>query len=77
MSHRTFKDSTSLEARQGLLDNRCERKTKRHRVLKRAKRRNALKLQKAKHKIAVRLKKKQRYLDAVRAYWSGIVDNHP
>ena len=79
MSHRTFNDphGKSLEARQGLLDNRCEHKTKRHRTIGRRKRLSAKKKAKIKHDNAIRLAKRRRYNVKVKAYWAGEVLEHP
>jgi hypothetical protein len=79
MSHRTFDDphGTTLEARQGLLDNRSEKGPKRHRVLGRRKRLSAKKKAKVKHANAVRLVAFRRWKARVRAYWSGAAEEHP
>lgn len=79
MSHRTFNDphGTSLEARQGLLDNRSEHATKRHRTLGRRKRLSAKKKARIKHALAVSRAQFQRYKAKVRAYWSGDAESHP
>lgn len=78
MTHRTFDNPHSIEARQHVLDNRCERKhPKRHRVQKRASawrlaKRNAGLLKQAKNAARAR-----RYKQAVRAYWAGERSEHP
>jgi hypothetical protein len=79
MSHRTFNDphGTSLEARQGLLDNRCEHGPKRHRTLGRRKRLSAKKKAKIKAANAIRLVAFRRWKAKVRAYWSGAAEEHP
>lgn len=78
MSHRTFTDPNSVEARQALLDNRCERKhPKRHRTAKRSAKRNALARQKGAHKAAVNLAAKRQRDALVRAYWTGEREEHP
>lgn len=79
MSHRTFNDphGTSLEARQGLLDNRSEHKPKRHRTLGRRKRLSAAKKRKIKAKNALRLVAFRRWKEKVRAYWNGHAESHP
>lgn len=79
MSRRTFDDphGTTLEARQGLLDNRSEHKPKRHRTLGRRKRLSAKKKAKIKTDNAKRLAKIRRYNAKVKAYWAGELANHP
>jgi len=79
MSHRTFDDphGTSDKARQGLLDNRCEHKTKRHRTLGRRKRISAAKRQRIKDSNAKRLAKLRKYNEKVQAYWRGDIEDHP
>lgn len=79
MAHRTFDDphGTSLEARQALLDNRCEHKPKRHRTLGRRKRLSAKKRAKIKQATAVRLAAFRRFKERVRAYWHGDAEAHP
>ena len=78
MSHRTFDNPDSIDAKQGLLDNRCERNhPKRHRTRKRMAavhkaKRNAGLLKQAKNAARAR-----RYKSAVRAYWAGERDEHP
>lgn len=79
MSHRTFNDphGTSLEARQGLLDNRCEHLPKRHRTIGRRKRMSAAKKAKIKRATAMHLAALWRYKAKARAYWSGETETHP
>lgn len=78
MSHRTFADPNGIEARQALLDNRCERThPKRHRTRKRTARRNALSRQKGQAKAAKNLAAKRRHTALVRAYWAGEREEHP
>jgi|KBSMisStaDraftv2_1062788.scaffolds.fasta_scaffold782108_3 hypothetical protein len=79
MTHRTFNDphGTSLEARQGLLDNRCEKGPKRHRTLGRRRRLSKAKRQRIKHRNAMRMRDIQNYIAQVRAYWRGETENHP
>jgi len=77
MSHRSFKDATSIEARQGLLDNRCEHATKRHRTKARRKRLAAAKRARIKHALAMQEAAQRRYHAAVAMYWQGLIDRHP
>jgi len=79
MSHRTFDDphGTSTEARQGLLDNRCEHGPKRHRTKGRRKRISAKKKARIKHANGVRLAAFRKFKDRARAYWRGISEAHP
>ena len=75
MTLKSFDDPNSDEARQFLLDRRCERKhPKRHRTLKR--RRAAGKKKKAKiaHRLAEKKRKHNRFKARVRAYWAGVGD---
>lgn len=78
MSLRSFDDPNSIEARQHLLDSRCERlHPKRHRTGKRkAKFREAQKA-KAKLKVAKATAARRRHHAAVSAYWRGEGDQHP
>lgn len=78
MSHRTFNDphGTSTEARQGLLDNRCEHGPKRHRTKARKKRLSKAKRQRIKHHLAIQKASRIKHVTAVRAYWAGAGD-HP
>lgn len=77
MSHRTFANANSIEARQHLLDNRCEHAPKRHRVRQRSKRASAAKRTRVKHALAIYAAKAARYHAAVAAYWAGTRDGHP
>jgi hypothetical protein len=79
VSHRTFDDphGTTLEARQGLLDNRCEHGKKRHRTLGRRRRLSAKKKSRIKQVLAVKRAAFQRYKARVRAYWRGDAEAHP
>jgi hypothetical protein len=77
MSHRTFDDPNSIEARQALLDNRCEHGPKRHRTRRRSKKRAKLKRQQMAHKIVVTAASQRRWHSAVVAYWSGAREEHP
>lgn len=78
MSHRTFDDphGTSTEARQGLLDNRCEHGPKRHRTKARRKRLSLAKRQRIKHHLEMRAASRRKYMAKVRAYWRHEGD-HP
>lgn len=80
MSHRDFlHDPHGLtdEARQGLLDNRCEKGPKRHRTKGRTLRRSAAKKRRTLHVLAIQRAQRTRFLDAVRAFWSGHEGCHP
>jgi len=80
MSRRSFNDphGQSDEARQGLLDNRCERlHPKRHRTNKRAKRLSAKKRAEIRAASAKRLADKRRYDARVKSYFSGEAADHP
>lgn len=78
MSHRTFADPNSIEARQALLDNRSEnRKRKRHRVTRRSVKRKLELKSKRKHKMTINNAKFARHMSAVRAFWAGQTDEHP
>ena len=78
MALQSFDNSNSDEARQFLLDRRCERlHPKRHRTQKRAKGLSKKKRAKIKHQAGVRAASFQRFKTAVRAYWSGETDMHP
>lgn len=78
MSHRTFSDLNSIEAKQALLDNRCEaRKRKRHRVTRRSVKRKLELKSKRQHVIATNKVKFNRHMEAVRAFWAGQSDEHP
>jgi hypothetical protein len=78
MSHRTFNDphGTTDAARQGLLDNRCEHKPKRHRTKARRMRISRAKRQRIKHHLAMQKASRIKHIAAVRAYWTGEGD-HP
>lgn len=77
MSRLVFANPNSIEARQGLLDNRSEHKPKNHRTLKRRRALSAAKRAKVKHDNAIKKANRGRYLAAVRAYWDGSADVHP
>jgi hypothetical protein len=78
VTHRTFDDPNSIEARQALLDNRCEdSKPKRHRVRKRSKKLAAKKRSRIKHANAVRAAAIAKLRAATRSYWLGLRAEHP
>ena len=78
MSGQSFDDPNSAEARQHLLDRRCERKhPKRHRTLKRAKALAKRKRQRVRHENEVRAAARRAHVARVRKYWAGESDNHP
>jgi hypothetical protein len=78
MSLRSFADSNSIEARQFLLDRKCERNhPKRHRTGKRKGKMSRKKRSRLKHWAAIRAKETQKYRAAVRAFWSGEIEMHP
>ena len=79
MSQRTFSDphGTSLEARQGLLDNRCEKGPKRHRTLGRRRRMSTKKKAKVKHALAIQKAANRRFHAMALAYWRGEREDHP
>lgn len=78
MTLQSFDDGNSDEARQFLLDRKCERKhPKRHRTMNRAKRISAAKKLRAAHKVAINNIAARRFKNEVRAFWSGKRDGHP
>ncbi len=79
MSRKSFDDphGQSIEARQALLDNRCEHKTKRHRTRKRSKKLSEAKRSRAAHRRAVNDAARRKKLAKARAYWQGKRDEHP
>lgn len=78
MALQSFNNPNSDEARQHLLDRRCERKhPKRHRTLKRSRAQRDAKKRAAAAKVAAQKKARARYLERVRAYWAGLLDGHP
>lgn len=76
MSHRVFNNPNSDAARQHLLDNRCEHKTKRHRTKGRRIRLNKEKRRRIKAHLERVAADRREHLTAVRAYWAG-AGNHP
>lgn len=78
MALRSFKDANSTEARQFLLDRRCERAhPKRHRTLKRSRKAREARKAKAKAKAALQARDRAKFLARVKAYWSGSAGEHP
>ena len=77
MPLKSFDDGGSDEARQFLLDRRCERAhPKRHRTRKRAKALSAKKRLKTAHKRAENDRARRKKLEAARKYWA-VEGNHP
>ncbi|MDE2426319.1 MAG: hypothetical protein KGO96_10485 [Elusimicrobia bacterium] len=78
MPRRTFDDPSSTEARQALLDRRCERlNPKRHRTRKRSiKAREAARLR-GLRKAEDNRRRRTLYKAAARAYWAGETMEHP
>ena len=77
MAHRTFADPNSIEARQHLLDNRCEHGPKRHRTKKRKSRHIAAKRVKGVRVQALSAVERMRRLTLMREFWQGERDAHP
>lgn len=78
MTRRSFDNPNGIEARQHLLDNRCERKhPKRHRTRKRASKLSALKRSRIAAKLKAQNAKRAKFYAAVRAYWAGERDDLP
>lgn len=78
MALKSFNDPNSTEARQHLLDRRCERKhKKRHRTLKRSRRIKAARKAKGVARAGEQRKARSRFLAKARAYWAGEADGHP
>ena len=78
MTLKSFDDGNSDEARQFLLDRRCERNhPKRHRTLTRKKAISAKKRARVKHNLATRSRAIAKYKAAARSYWAGESDAHP
>ena len=78
MALQSFNNPNSDEARQHLLDRRCERKhPKRHRTLKRSRALKAAQKSKSKARIAEQKKVRARFLERSRAYWAGLSSEHP
>jgi hypothetical protein len=78
MPHRTFNDPSSIEARQALLDGRCERShPKRHRTAKRKSRAASAKQSAGKHRAAVNAAAARHVKDKAASYWRGELDEHP
>jgi hypothetical protein len=78
MALRSFDNPNSIEARQALLDRRCERAhPKRHRTKRRSVKRAAAKRSKARHAAAIKKRERGKVLDVVHAYWRGDAETHP
>ena len=78
MALQSFDNSNSDEARQFLLDRRCERlHPKRHRTQKRAKARTEKQKAMSKAKADIKARAQKRFRDQARAYWAGKADGHP
>lgn len=78
MTLKSFGDSTTMEARQFLLDRRNERNhPKRHRTLGRRVRMKAAKRSQTKAKVSSLKSERSKFLAAARRYWSGEADGHP
>lgn len=72
MAIRSFDDPGSLEARQFLLDRRCERThPKRHRTAKRSAKARAKRKARALHNLVASRRFRSKYLERVHAYWLG------
>ena len=77
MSRGSFDDGNSDEARQFLLDRRCQRNhPKRHGTTKRAKALSSAKKRRLAHRLAVNQAARAKRQAAVRRYWAGLGD-HP
>lgn len=78
MGMQSFKDPNSDEARQHLLDRRCERKhPKRHRTKKRSAKHRAIRKAKVAARASSKLRERSAMLAKARAYWAGEADAHP
>jgi hypothetical protein len=78
MSRKAFDPhGQSDKARQGLLDNRSEKKPKNHRTIKRRKSLSAAKRARVKSYLTKRDKQRGEFLAKARAYWRGQSDGHP
>lgn len=78
MALKSFDDGDSDEARQALLDRRCERNhPKRHGTKKRTKALAAKKKAQMKAKARARVVSFRQYKAKVRAYWAGESNEHP
>lgn len=78
MALQSFNNPNSDEARQHLLDRRCERKhPKRHRTKKRSVKQRAARKARGKARAALQAKARARHYEAVKAYWAGEADQHP
>lgn len=78
MSHRSFSDPHSIEARQALLDNRAERShPKRHRTRRKSAARAAQERLRRQHVQGTIAKRVRAFKAAARAYWAGESPEHP
>ena len=78
MGIQSFDDPDSDDARQFLLDRKCERKhPKRHRTMKREKALTGKKRAKVQHQVATRERNASNFKAKVRAYWLGLSECHP
>lgn len=78
MTRYTFDNPNSDEARQALLDNKCERNhPKRHRTKKRLIKQREQNKVRTRHRAAIKQKQLTKYNADVRAYWLGQRDDHP
>lgn len=78
MGLQSFKNPNSDEARQHLLDRRCERKhPKRHRTKKRSVKQRAARKAKSLARAAVKQQERRSFHAKALAYWSGVADGHP
>lgn len=78
MALQSFDDPNSDEARQHLLDRRCERKhPKRHRTIGRRKRLSIAKKKRVAHYLAQRDARVKTFKARAAAYWAGDRDEHP
>lgn len=79
MSRRSYDDphGETVEARQGLLDNRCEKAPKKHRVKGRRVRRTAAKKRSIARKVELVNANRRRFQEKALAYWRGERDDHP
>lgn len=78
MTHRTFDNPLSIEARQALLDRRCERThPKRHRTRKRSIKQKARIKQRTGQRAVIKLAAVREMKAMTRAFWLGQTDIHP
>lgn len=78
MTLSSFNDPNSIEARQALLDRRCERAhPKRHRVRKRSAKLKAKDKRARVYKLSLKSKESARIRAAIHAFYRGDADEHP